>query len=73
MREDLAAVNVTRTYIIAASNIAVFTFMLFFLYPRFETGRTIPCCSRPHPRRQLIAVTNSLLKNDVTNEKAVQS
>jgi hypothetical protein len=36
MREDLAAVNVTRTYTLAASNIAIFTFMLFFLYPRFE-------------------------------------
>jgi hypothetical protein len=39
MREDVAAVNVTRTYTLAASNIAIFTFMLFFLYPRFETGR----------------------------------
>ena len=39
MREDLAAVNVTRTYTLAASNIAIFTFMLFFLYPRFESGR----------------------------------
>lgn len=42
MREDLAAVNVTRTYTLAASNIAIFTFMLFFLYPRFETGRINP-------------------------------
>ena len=39
MREDLAAVNVTRTYTLAASNIAILTFMLFFLYPRFESGR----------------------------------
>ena len=39
MREDLAGVNVTRTYTLAASNIAIFTFLLFFLYPRFETGR----------------------------------
>ena len=39
MREDLAAINVTRTYTLAASNIAIFTFMLFFLYPRFESGR----------------------------------
>ena len=39
MREDLAAVNVTSTYTLAASNIAIFTFMLFFLYPRFESGR----------------------------------
>jgi hypothetical protein len=42
MREDLAAVNVTRTYTLAASNIAIFTFLLFFLYPRFESGRINP-------------------------------
>ena len=42
MREDVAAVNVTRTYTLAASNIAIFTFMLFFLYPRFESGRINP-------------------------------
>ena len=42
MREDVAAVNVSRTYTLAASNIAIFTFMLFFLYPRFETGRINP-------------------------------
>ena len=42
MREDLAAVNVTRTYTLAASNIAIFTFMLFFLYPKFESGRINP-------------------------------
>ena len=29
MREDPAAVNVTRTYTLAASNMAIFTFMLF--------------------------------------------
>ena len=39
MREDVAALNVTRTYTLAASNIAIFTFMLFFLYPRYESGR----------------------------------
>lgn len=39
MREDVAALNVTRTYTLAASNIAIFTFMLFFLYPRFESGK----------------------------------
>ena len=38
MREDLAAVNVTRTYTLTATNIAIFSFMLFFLYPRFEKG-----------------------------------
>ena len=42
MREDVAAVNVTRTYTLAASNIAIFTFMLFFLYPKFESGRINP-------------------------------
>ena len=42
MREDLAAVNVTRSYTLAGTNIAVFTFMLFFLYPRFETGKINP-------------------------------
>ena len=42
MREDLAAVNVTRSYTLAGTNIAIFTFMLFFLYPRFEGGRIDP-------------------------------
>jgi hypothetical protein len=42
MREDLAAVNVTRTYTLAASNIAILTFMLFFLFPRFESARINP-------------------------------
>ena len=42
MREDLAAVNVTRTYTLAASNIAILTFMLFFLFPRFEGARINP-------------------------------
>jgi hypothetical protein len=39
MREDLAVVNVTRSYTLAGTNLAIFTFMLFFLYPRFESGR----------------------------------
>jgi hypothetical protein len=42
MREDLAAVNVTRSYTLAGTNLAIFTFMLFFLYPRFESGRINP-------------------------------
>ena len=42
MREELAAVNVTRSYTLAGTNIAIFTFMLFFLYPRFESGRINP-------------------------------
>ena len=42
MVEDLAATNVNRSYVLAASNIAIFTFMLFFLYPRFENGKINP-------------------------------
>ena len=42
MREDIAAVNVTRSYTLAGTNFAIFTFMLFFLYPRFESGRIDP-------------------------------
>jgi hypothetical protein len=42
MGEDIAAANVNRTYILSGTNIAIFTFMLFFLYPRFETGKISP-------------------------------
>jgi hypothetical protein len=42
MREDLASANVNRAYSLAATNIAVFSFMLFFLYPRFEKGTINP-------------------------------
>ena len=42
MKGDLAAVNVTRSYTLAGTNIAIFTFMLFFLYPRFENGKINP-------------------------------
>ena len=42
MGEDLAATNVNRSYALAATNISIFTFMLFFLYPRFENGRIDP-------------------------------
>jgi hypothetical protein len=42
MGEDLAAANVGRSYVISGTNIAIFTFMLFFLYPRFESGRINP-------------------------------
>jgi hypothetical protein len=38
MADDLAAANSTRSYSLAATSIATFTFMLFFLYPRFERG-----------------------------------
>ena len=42
MGEDVAAANVNRTYVIGGTNIAIFTFMLFFLYPRFESGKINP-------------------------------
>ena len=35
MNDELAAANVNRAYSLAGTSIAVFTFMLFFLYPRF--------------------------------------
>ena len=38
MADDLAAANVNRSYQLAASSIAIFTFLLFFLYPRFISG-----------------------------------
>jgi hypothetical protein len=38
MGDDLAAANVNRSYSLAATSIAIFTFMLIFLYPRFATG-----------------------------------
>ena len=38
MTADLAAANVNRSYQLAASCIAIFTFLLFFLYPRFVSG-----------------------------------
>jgi hypothetical protein len=38
MKDDLAAANVNRSYQLAASSIAIFTFVLFFLYPRFVSG-----------------------------------
>ena len=38
MGDDLAASNVNRSYSLAATSIAIFTFMLIFLYPRFASG-----------------------------------
>ena len=38
MGDDLAAANVNRAYSLAATSIAIFTFLLFFLYPRFASG-----------------------------------
>lgn len=38
MGDDLAASNVNRSYSLAATSIAIFTFMLIFLYPRYANG-----------------------------------
>jgi hypothetical protein len=38
MGPDLAAANVNRAYQLSATSIAIFTFMLIFLYPRFSSG-----------------------------------
>ncbi len=40
--DELAGSNVNRTYSLAASCIAIFTFLLFFLYPRFASGEIRP-------------------------------
>ena len=42
MADDLAAANVNRAYQLAASSIAIFTFLLFFLYPRYSSGEVAP-------------------------------
>jgi hypothetical protein len=42
MGDDLAAANVGRSYSLAATSIAIFTFTLFFLYPRFRGGEVNP-------------------------------
>ena len=38
MGDDLAAANINRSYSLAATSIAIFTFMLFFMYPKFVSG-----------------------------------
>jgi hypothetical protein len=38
MQDDLAAANVNRSYSLAATSIAIFTFVLFFLHPKFASG-----------------------------------
>src|SRR5262245_13390701 len=39
MGDDLAAANVNRAYSLAGTTIAIFTFTLFFMYPRFANGQ----------------------------------
>ena len=38
MGDELATTNVNRSYSLAATSIAIFAFVLFFLYPRFASG-----------------------------------
>ena len=38
MPDEVATHNVNRSYSLAATSIAIFTFILFFLYPRFANG-----------------------------------
>ena len=38
MGAEVATHNVNRSYTLGATSIAIFTFMLFFLYPRFARG-----------------------------------
>ena len=39
MGDELATANVNRSYSLAATSIAIFTFILIFLYPRFASGQ----------------------------------
>jgi hypothetical protein len=38
MADDIAGANVNRSYQIAGTSMAILTFTLFFLYPRFTSG-----------------------------------
>ena len=38
MGDELATSNVNRSHSLGATSITIFTFMLFFLYPRFASG-----------------------------------
>lgn len=42
MTDELAAANVNRSYQLAASSIAIFTFLMLFLYPGFIRGDVAP-------------------------------
>lgn len=39
MGDEVRAHNVNRTYALGATSIAIFTFMLIFLYPKFASGQ----------------------------------
>ena len=38
MSDELASANVNRSYSLAGTSIAIFTFILFFMFPRFTSG-----------------------------------
>ncbi len=42
MGDDLAATNVNRTYSLSGMSVAIVTFMLIFLYPRYANGEVEP-------------------------------
>jgi hypothetical protein len=42
LTHELATTNVNRSYSLAATSIAIFTFVLIFLYPRFASGEIDP-------------------------------
>jgi hypothetical protein len=42
MEDEVASTNVNRAYSLGATSIAIFTFVLFFLYPRFASGEIHP-------------------------------
>jgi hypothetical protein len=42
MGDEVAASNVNRAYSLGATSIAIFLFMLLFLYPRFASGEINP-------------------------------
>lgn len=42
MGDDLASANVNRTYSLGATSLAIFTFTMVFLYPRYLSGEANP-------------------------------
>ena len=42
MGDDLASANVNRTYSLGATSLAIFTFTMVFLYPRYLSGDANP-------------------------------
>jgi len=40
--DELAVANINRSYSLAAISIAIFTFMLLFMYPKFVSGEISP-------------------------------